>query len=530
MTGANFIGDLHGESGLHEAGRLILKALQAAAIPVTYLRVEFGDARTGDEPARVIVPPQAVHREVNLLFYNVNVMKALGPRELEDLTRGKPTVGYWFWELPRLPEAYRLEASMVDEIWVPSRFVQQAFAASLDRPTVVVPQPACPDPDPSPSRADFGLPSGRRLFLFTFSCLSNVARKNPIGVIDAFRAAFGRPGPDGPLLVIKAHRPDAAPEATAVLRSRLDEIGGVLLTEQYTRRQTDNLLACADAYISLHRAEEYGLAMLESMALGKPVIATGYSGNVDFMSDLTAYLIPYTLRHITPDDHALQRGQRGVYDIGEIWAEPDREAAAEALQRVYQDPDAARQRGAIAAHLTGQTLSPAAVGRQIRRRLEQVDRREPEDLAPPPADRLQFAFETAPPGVGWHDREIFVLDGRETFSRWTSSSEASFWAWLRADCDYSLTIVVRDAIVPEVLASVQVVANGQPIPMSDVGRLPELRLVGTVPRSTIGAGGRVELRLCVDRVVSPQELSRGHDPRKLGIAVGAIEMLPAGAG
>jgi glycosyltransferase involved in cell wall biosynthesis len=529
MTGANFIGDLHGESGLHEAGRLILKALQAAAIPVTYLRVDFGDARTADEPARVVVPPDVVHREINLLFYNINVVKALGPNELETLTRGKPTVGYWFWELPRVPEAYRLEASLVDEIWVPSRFVQQAFAASLDRPTVVVPQPACPNPDPSPSRGAFGLPEGRPVFLFTFSCLSNVARKNPFGVIDAFRAAFGRPAADGPLLVIKAHRPDAAPEAMAVLRARLEEVGGVLITEQYTRRQIDNLLACADAYVSLHRAEGYGLGMLESMALGKPVIATGYSGNVDFMSDLSSYLIPYTLRHITPDDHALQRGQRGVYDVGQIWAEPDLDAAAEALQQVYGDPDAARQRGVVAAHVAGQTLSPIAIGRLIRGRLERVDRRAIQDLAPPPAERLEFTFETPPPGVGWHDREIFPFEGRETYSRWTSSPQASFWTWLRPAHDYALAIVVRDAILPELLESLHVIANGEPVPMARAGRPPDLRITGMVARSMIGADGRLELRICVDRVVSPKDLARGEDLRKLGLAIGRIELVPAPA-
>lgn len=524
MIGANFIGDLHGESGLHEAGRLILKALQAASIPVSYFPVEFGDARTAAEEARVIVPPDAVHRDVNLLFYNVNVLKSLGPRELEALTRGKPLVAYWFWELPRLPDAYRLEASLVDQIWVPSRFVQQAFAATLGRPTTLVPQPVCPDPDPVPSRADFGLPADRWIFLFTFSCLSNVARKNPFGVIEAFRAAFGRPSSDGPLLVIKAHRPDAAPEAVAVLRAQLEEVGGVLLTEQYTRRATDNLLACADAYVSLHRAEGYGLGMLESMALGKPVIATAYSGNVDFMNDLNSYLVPCALRQITLDDHALQPRQRGVYDVGEIWAEPDVQAAAEMMARTCQDRDAARQRGLVAAHYVHTSLSPAAVGRQVLRHLERVDRRQVQDLAPPPSDRVHFDFSTPPPGVGWHDREVFALDGAETFSRWTSSTDSSFLAWLRPDQDYTLTVVVRDAILPELLASIRVTANGTPIDMAAAGRLPALQLDGAVRRDLLGADGRLELRIGVDRVVSPLELGRNADPRRLGLAIGLIAL------
>ena len=412
---------------------------------------------------------------------------------------------------------------------MPSRFVQQAFAATLGRPTTLVPLPVCPDPDPSPSRADFGLPADRWTFLFTFSCLSNVARKNPFGVIEAFRTAFGRSSSDGPLLVVKVHRPEAGPEAVAVLRAQLEEVGGVLLTDQCTRRATDNLLACADAYVSLHRSEGYGLGMLESMALGKPVIATAYSGNVDFMHDLNSYLVPYSLRQITVDDHALQPGQRGVYDIGEIWAEPDVQAAADLMARVYQDRDAARQRGLVAAHYVRTSLSPAAVGRQVLRHLELVDRRQVQDLAPPLLDRLHFDFRAPPPGIGWHDRELFLMEGAETFSRWTSSTSASFLAWLRPDRDYALTVMVRDAIQPDVLASLRVSANDTPIAIATTGGLPALQVEGVVTREAFGADGRLEVRIGVDRVMSPMELGRNADPRRLGLAIGLIALEPIAA-
>jgi glycosyltransferase involved in cell wall biosynthesis len=526
VIGANFIGDLMGESGLHEAGRLILKALQSVSVPITYFEVAWGDARAGEEPARVLVPEGAIHREVNLLFYNVNILKSLGPRELDALTRAKPLVAYWFWEMPRIPASYAFEVSHVDDIWVPSRFVQQAFAASFDRPTTLVPLPAVVDPDPNPSRAEFGLPDGRWVFLFTFSFLSNVGRKNPFGLVDAFRAAFGRTTQGGPLLVIKAHRADAAPEAAAALRARVEEVGGVLITEQYSRRKLDNLLACADAYISLHRAEGYGLGLLESMALGKPVIATAYSGNVDFTNDLNSYLVPYTLRTITAADHALQPGQRSVYEPGQIWAEPDQFAAAETMQRVFQDPDAARQRGEIAALFARTRLSPMAVGREARRRLERCDRSRMQYLVPEINEQIQFDFEFPPPGFGWHDREAAPIDEALTFARWTAAVEASFWTKVKTAVDYQLTIVIRAAISDDVLASARVTANGIAIPIEANGVPPRRRLSGIIRQSVIGADGRLELRICVDRVVSPQEIGLSDDPRKLGVSVGFIGLQP----
>ena len=528
MIGANFIGDLRGESGLHEAGRLILKALQSVSVPVTYFEVAWGDARADQEPARVIVPPGAVHRDVNLLFYNVNILKALGPRELEAVTRGKRVVAYWFWEMPRIPAHYAFEAAHVDEIWVPSRFVQQAFAASFDRPTTLVPLPACVTPDPNPSRAEFGLPDGRWIFLFTFSFLSNVARKNPFGLVDAFRAAFGRSTRGGPLLVIKAHRPDAAPEAAAALRARLEDVGGVLITEQYSRRMLDNLLACADAYVSLHRAEGYGLGLLESMALGKPVIATAYSGNVDFTNELNSYLVPYTLRTMTAADHALQPGQDSVYEPGQIWAEPDQAVAAATMQRVFQDPDAARQRGEIAALFARTKLSLTSVGREARRCLERSDGSRAHHLVPEVNERVHFDFELPPPGFGWHDREIVSGEGGVTFTRWTSAVEASFWVSIKPAADYELTVILRAAVAEDVLASARILANGIAIPIEVTGVPPQRRLSAIVRQNIIGPDGRLELRICVDRVLSPLELGLHDDPRKLGVAVAFIGLQPIG--
>src|SRR5690606_22096021 len=135
--------------------------------------------------------------------------------------------------------------------------------------------------------------------------------------------------------------------------------------------------AC-DCFVSLHRAEGFGLGIAEAMALGKPVIATAYSSNTDFMTEANSYSVNYTLRPITLEDHAFQPSLQSVYTPGDgqMWAEPDLDHAAALMRHVAGHPDEAAQRGRIAAQDVQAQLSVEAVGQQIRARLEQIQHRE----------------------------------------------------------------------------------------------------------------------------------------------------------
>ncbi len=179
------------------------------------------------------------------------------------------------------------------------------------------------------SRARFGLPEGRFVYLFTFAATSTAARKNPFGVIEAFERAFGHPrGATAPLLVIKAHHLlahdfDAFRLLHKHLLAALARVGGMLLTDHYTRLETNDLMACADCYVSLHRAEGFGLGLAEAMYLGKPAIATNYSGNVDFMTPENSYLVEYRLRKIVLEDHVYNDFGQNIYKPGFLSAVPD---------------------------------------------------------------------------------------------------------------------------------------------------------------------------------------------------------------
>jgi hypothetical protein len=167
------------------------------------------------------------------------------------------------------------------------------------------------------------------------------------------------------MLAIRAQHITSYPDLADVLQQAISRVGGLILAEDYTRQQMNDLLACSDAHVSLHRAEGFGLGIAESMYLGKPVVATHYSGNADFMTPENSYPVGYTLRPITEEDHHLQPKCAGTYQPGQFWAEPDLDQAAQSLRNVYEHPDEARQRGQRAARDIRRHCSPAVIGQML---------------------------------------------------------------------------------------------------------------------------------------------------------------------
>jgi glycosyltransferase involved in cell wall biosynthesis len=141
------------------------------------------------------------------------------------------------------------------------------------------------------------------------------------------------------------------------------------LDASYPRPQFNDLLRAADSYVSLHRAEGYGLGMAEAMALGKPVIATGYSGNLDYMTPQNSYLVDYVLRSVQKEDHRYRPELVDLYYEGLEWAEPDVDIAALFMAQLDEHPDTGRARGAFAAAEIARNLSLEAVGARMVARL-----------------------------------------------------------------------------------------------------------------------------------------------------------------
>jgi Glycosyl transferases group 1 len=217
------------------------------------------------------------------------------------------------------------------------------------------------------TRSELGLPEDRFVFLFVYDFFSTAARKNPIGLIDAFTRAFGPD--DGPVLVLKSINGDK--RVSELERVRLAAAGrpDVIVRDEYLSSEHHNaLLGHSDAYVSLHRSEGFGMDMAKAMGLGKPVVATGYSGNLEFMDDATAYLVAYDLVPVGPGSEPYPPDSR--------WAEPSVDHAAELMRRVVDRPEEARERGRRAEARIRADFSLASRGRALVRMLDGARARE----------------------------------------------------------------------------------------------------------------------------------------------------------
>jgi glycosyltransferase involved in cell wall biosynthesis len=284
------------------------------------------------------VPPGApllIH--VNAPYLPLALLKL--PRRLLGERR---VIGYWAWELPVMPPEWRTGVPFVHEAWILSRFTAEAAEPLLPGRVRVVPPPLAAAP-PQPARlgrADFGLPPDAVVVLASFNLASSFARKNPLGAIAAFRAAFGD-RPDR-VLVLKVGNPaDFADEFALIERTVRGAANIRLETRTLPAADSHALTAAADIVLSLHRSEGFGLVPAEAMLLGRPVIATGWSGNMDFMTPEDSALVGYRL--VPAAD------PREVFEApGAVWAEPDLGEAASALRQLADNPDARTALGAAA--------------------------------------------------------------------------------------------------------------------------------------------------------------------------------------
>ena len=361
------VGFMRGTLGLGAAARLYVEALNAAGLEVSTETVappkadDEDDDRPRGEYSQVDFTDRArrhVENHVDLVCVNADELPVIARQLGDSFGRARRTIGVWAWETDHIPERWAHAYPLVDEVWTYTRFVAESIARVSPVPVVPIPIPV-PTPDPSGGDPGVELPDGFR-FLFVFDFLSTPARKNPAGLIRAFKRAFAPE--EGPQLVIKTLHGDLRPKWLDQLRYEIGERRDVRIVDRsLTIAQRDALMDSCDCYVSLHRAEGFGLTIAEAMALGKPAIATAYSGNLDFMTPRNSYLVEYDLTRVGPD------GEH--YPADGTWADPDTEHAAELMRRVVERPDEARAKGERARADIAAQLSPEAVGNLIRARL-----------------------------------------------------------------------------------------------------------------------------------------------------------------
>jgi glycosyltransferase involved in cell wall biosynthesis len=350
--------------GLGAAARGYAQALTAASVPLSTVTTSLDHLR----PAIELIPEYGMHAHEDLVHEAGHAFELIcvNPDDLPEFIdrvghsyfHGK-RIGVWGWETNRIPERWATAFELVDEIWVYSRFVAENLAVATDVPVLALPPPVlAPQPPAPPDR--LGL-SDDFLFLFVFDYSSTVQRKNPVGLIEAFREAFG-PG-EGPQLLIKTINAPLLPLAEEEVLWAADGRSDIhVIDRSLSPSERDSLMAGCDCYVSLHRSEGFGLTMAGAMSIGKPVIATAYSGNVDFMTPENSFLV----------DHGMTRvgGDVQIYPADGEWAEPSVEHAARLMRQVYDDPDGAARIGARAQDDIARWLSPEMTGAAMRRRLQ----------------------------------------------------------------------------------------------------------------------------------------------------------------
>lgn len=372
-------GHLRAAFGLAGGAQATRRALEQAGCdvePVDLALVSHPPLEPAEDPEPSLEPATV---QVELVHTNPNVLTHT-PGLLDPATLQAPIrIGYWAWELEQFPEGWQDHFRHFHEIWCPSSFSAQALAQRAPVPVVAVPHlPDWPRLDALYAKRQATPRAGQPFrFLTLFDYWSTPERKNPAGVIEAFQQAF----PLGSGTATDAAPADAAPGATPAVElviktssaaqfpARAAELRALTASdpriswrdELLSSAQLDALLASAQALVSLHRAEGFGLVLAEAMGAAVPVIATGYSGNLEFCAPGSCCSIPWQSVAIP--------ATAGDYPAGATWAEPDVDAAAQAMRQLAADPVAARALGERGRRVVRERLNPQRIAAIIHQRL-----------------------------------------------------------------------------------------------------------------------------------------------------------------
>jgi len=360
--GINVSGFVHSVYGIGESSRAFWRAIRMTELPSVLIPIRSPVHSNADVSitAGGAQNPFAVNLMTFSFDYSRRFYRDMGRR----FFAGRYNIGLWYWEQEQFPLRWHSSFDYYDEIWVVTEFTRAAIAAVSPIPVVKMTYPLHEVSVETADRSKFGIADRDFVFLFTFDFFSTMQRKNPEGIIRAFRRAFDRR--ERVTVVLKSINAHADRMAREFLAAEAKGLNVVFIDEHFTPGELNGLFALSDCYISLHRSEGLGLGMAQAMSLGKPVIATGYSGNLEFMNPGNSFLVRYEYTELSE--------QAGFYQPGLRWAEPDIDDAARLMRFVFDCQEQAMEVGARGAVAVRQLLAPPVTASEISHRLQAIAR------------------------------------------------------------------------------------------------------------------------------------------------------------
>ncbi|MBI4525719.1 MAG: glycosyltransferase family 4 protein [Deltaproteobacteria bacterium] len=308
---------------------------------------------------------------LNIFYINGDEVERAADRLGGKLPYGAHNVICPQWELGIYPREWIEHLNRFDEIWAPSRFVVDSLEKATTKPVFHLPLAVQIKLSSLLGRRYFGLPESAYLFLFCFDFRSYISRKNPLAAIQAFDEVCAARSREGMRLVIKLHGASSSAKSRLEFQEFITEVNKygcidrlIIIDDVFTDNEIKNLVRCCDCFVSLHRSEGFGRGMAEAMLLSKPVVATGYSGNLDFMDDQNSCLVRHKLVDVPESAYPHAKGQ--------VWAEPDIDSAVSHMLKLLDDRDYGRALGQIASRHIRTYFSYRAIGLRYKRRIDEI--------------------------------------------------------------------------------------------------------------------------------------------------------------
>lgn len=365
MSGINVIGYFQRTLGQGESARLMIQCLEQNQVPYSIYSVDHLAQNHHMEAIQAPINQKLVY-PTNLFCIDADhVTHVIEQMDWNEI-KFKYNIGLWFWETNLIPKHKQQCWDYLDEIWVTSAYNQEHLACVTNLAVHRIPHPIKLKYEPLPnSKENFNLPNCFT-FLFCFDFFSSINRKNPMAIIEAFRKAF--PGREKVQVIIKSHNGRLFKhQLDPILESIKDDPRIIWMDVAMDSQKRFDLMNACDCYVSLHRSEGFGLTMAEALALGKPVIATGYSGNMDFTTHDNSYICPYKLIRVGEGNKP--------YPAEGIWADVDVDYVAACMREVVNNPEEAKRKAMLGKSFIDNHHCTKSVGASIAHRLQEIPER-----------------------------------------------------------------------------------------------------------------------------------------------------------